>query len=184
MPSEINKPAESAHEVILDAVQSDEQDERSWTKWVALTAMVMALFSTVGALLAGITSTESLMVRTEEILELSRLENDRLHIEILRSKHDLVRSMGQLPDEAEVLRILEYEKDVAALETIVGRDEVRVVIANQKHTVFALGVTLLSIAITLSGMSIIASRQILWYVGIVFGLVGCGFVSWGIFTFL
>jgi succinate dehydrogenase/fumarate reductase cytochrome b subunit len=46
------------------------------------------------------------------------------------------------------------------------------------------GVTLLSIAITLSGMAIIANRQILWYVSIVFGTLGCGFVAWGLFRFL
>ncbi|MFP6646159.1 MAG: hypothetical protein VCF24_21755 [Candidatus Latescibacterota bacterium] len=56
--------------------------------WVALTAIILALFSSVGVLLAGITST-SLMERTEEILELSKLEGDRLHIEVLRSKHDV-----------------------------------------------------------------------------------------------
>ena len=56
--------------------------------WVALTAIILALFSSVGVLLAGLTST-SLMDRTEEILELSKLEGDRLHIEVLRSKHDV-----------------------------------------------------------------------------------------------
>ena len=49
--------------------------------------------------MAGITSNESLMERTEEILDLSKLESDRLHIEVLRLKHDLLRSLDK-PVEA------------------------------------------------------------------------------------
>ena len=52
-----------------------------------------------GSRLAGITSNESLMERTEEILDLSKLESDRLHIEVLRLKHDLLRSVDK-PVEA------------------------------------------------------------------------------------
>ena len=47
-----------------------------------------------------------------------------------------------------------------------------------------MGVTLLSIAITLSGMAIIADRKIVWHVGIFFGAIGCGFVAWGIYRFI
>ena len=59
------------------------------------------------------------------------------------------------------------------LSANIAREEMQVGIANEKHAIFALGVTLLSIAITLSGMSIIASRQVLWYAGIVLGSAEC-----------
>ena len=36
-----------------------------------------------------------------------------------------------------------------------------------KHNIFALGVTLLSIAITLSGMATVVDQPLLWHVGIV-----------------
>ena len=79
--------SKSLHETLLDELQGGhDHGDRGWIMWVALTAIILALFSSVGVLLAGITST-SLMERTEEILELSKLEGDRLHIEVLRSKH-------------------------------------------------------------------------------------------------
>ena len=57
MSSELDKSTESTHESILDELQGKSRHgERPWIKWVALTAMIMALFSAVGALLAGITS--------------------------------------------------------------------------------------------------------------------------------
>ena len=69
------------------------------------------------------------------------------------------------------------------LSANIAREEMQVGIANEKHAIFALGVTLLSIAITLSGMSIIASRQVLWYAGIVLGSAGRALVCWGIFRY-
>lgn len=124
------------------------------------------------------------MVRTEEILELSRMEDDRLHIEVLRSKHDILKSIGKSPDAAELQRILEYAKEAEALQSDVELKEMQVGIANYDHGIFAVGVTLLSIAITLSGMAIIADRKIVWHVGIFFGAIGCGFVAWGIYRFI
>ncbi len=51
--------------------------------------------------------------------------------------------------------------------------------ADAKHNIFALGVPLLSIAITLSGMAIVVDRPLLWHVGIVFGVAGSGLVRAG-----
>ena len=59
-------------------------------------------------------------------------------------------------DPAEIERIQDYEEESAELAIAVAREEVQVGMANDKHGIFALGVTLLSIAITLSGMSIMA----------------------------
>ena len=82
--------SKSLHETTLlgELQGGHDHGDRGWIRWVALTAIILALFSSVGVLLSGITST-SLMERTEEILELSKLEGDRLHIEVLRSKHDV-----------------------------------------------------------------------------------------------
>ena len=86
------------------------------------------------------------MERTEEILELSKLEGDRLHIEVLRSKHDVLRSLEKPVDDRELERIREYETEAAVLSANIAREEMQVGIANEKHAIFALGVTLLSIA--------------------------------------
>ena len=52
MPAEIES-GESAHETLLDELQGGgEHGDRAWIRWVALTAMILALFSSVGALLS------------------------------------------------------------------------------------------------------------------------------------
>jgi hypothetical protein len=93
MSSELGETAEAARELIVEEMQ-EKTETAEWVRKVALSAIVMALISAIGALLAGITANESLMERTEEILEVSRLESDRLHVEVLRSKHDVLRALG------------------------------------------------------------------------------------------
>ena len=124
------------------------------------------------------------MERTEEILDLSKLESDRLHIEVLRLKHDLLRSLDKPVERSELERIRQYEDESATLAISVAREQVQVTMADAKHNIFALGVTLLSIAITLSGMATVVDRPLLWHVGIVFGVAGSGLVARGIVRYL
>jgi hypothetical protein len=185
MPSEYGEAAENAHEVIKEELHGkNESDHSEEIKWVALTTMIMALLSAMGALFAGITANESLLERTEEILEISSLESDRLHIEVLRSKHEILRSLGETPSDSDMERIRAYEVEARELKTAAEKEEKMARLAYFKHEVFAIGVTLLSVAITLGGMSIIVNRRILWIVGIFLGVGGCGFVGAGVYYIL
>ncbi|MBT4139524.1 MAG: DUF4337 family protein [Candidatus Latescibacteria bacterium] len=183
MPSEINKSSASVSEAIVDHLQGG-SEQIGWIKWVALSAMIMALFSAIGALLTGMTANDALMERTEEVLEVSRLASDELHVEVLRSKHELLKSLGKMPDTAEIVRIRAYEKEVKALAQNVQKEEDLAMSSSHINTIFAIGVTLLSMAIAMSGMAIVAGRQGLWLVGLVFGVLGCGFVAFGVVQFL
>ena len=161
MASELGESAEVAHEHIVEETLG-RGGTLGWFRWVAFSAMVMALFSAVGALLAGITANESLMERTEEILEVSRLEGTRLHVEMLNTKRAVLNSLGEELAASEIERIDQYEVEAAELEFAVQREERAVLFANYKHEIFAFGVTLLSIAITMSGMSIVSRRRWFW----------------------
>jgi hypothetical protein len=185
MASELEDPAETARELISGEWVSNSKEERSdWTSRVALSTMVIALFSAVGALLAGITANESLLKRTEEILEVSKLESDRLDIEFLKSKHEILTALGETPDIGEVERIRRYEEETGELKTSVDDDEPRIRTAMYEHELFATAVTLFSMAITLSGMSLIAKRRFLWMVSLTFAVVGSGFLGFGLYQML
>lgn len=179
-------PTESARDTLLEDLPAPvaEQGADDWVRRVAITAMLLSLLSTVGALMAGLTSTESLKDRTAEILLLSRLQGERLHIVVLRSKDEILREMGKPVDAAEFDRIAGFERDITALAAEIARQEEEVHTDDTKYALFAVGVALLSVAITLSGMAIITTRQFLWQVGMALGAVGSGFVGWGIYQYL
>ncbi len=99
MTSEIEEATEVAHALIKEEVQEENKDEKSqWIGLVSLSAMVMALLSALGALLAAVAANELMVERTKEILEISHLEADRIDIELLKSKHAILASLGEVLD--------------------------------------------------------------------------------------
>ena len=177
MSSEFEEPAALARDLVLEETPSHDLE---WIKWAALSSMIMALFAATGALFASITANESLMERTKEILEVSYLENDRLRIDLLRTKHEILQALGQSPREADLEEIRRLEAAIKVLDKQAASEETKIQLSEYTHEIFSIGITLLSIAITLSGMSIIAGHRFPWFFGLGFGGLGCIFVGYGL----
>jgi NRPS condensation-like uncharacterized protein len=116
-------------------------------------------------LLAGVTSNQLLIERTEAILEVAHMETDRLNFELLKTKHAILKSLGETLDSGETGMINKYEVHFQQLNTETDADESNVKITIFNHELFAIGVTLSSIAITLSGMSLVTNRKQVWLGG-------------------
>lgn len=181
MASEFTEAADAAQDLIKEELL---KGESQWISRVALSTMVMALLSALGALLAGVTSNELITERTKEILEVSQLEADRIHVELLKSKHEILTSLGTAVDNSEVEEIRKYQDEIEELKTEIEAEESKVQITIFEHELFAFGVTLLSIAITLSGISLVAKRKRIWAAGLVIGVIGAGLVGIGVYKML
>jgi Flp pilus assembly protein TadB len=171
---ELESATEHAHETIHEHV-AEPHGGRSTPRWhiyVALSTLVMALLSAMAALMAALSAHEALLERTQEIVDFVALETDRIEIEVLRSKHDILRQFEVTPPPDELSRIRTYQKEVAILMETTAEEEAVVRASNRAHIVFAIAVTLLSVGITLGGMSLIAEQRFLWIVGLVFGVAG------------
>ena len=173
---ELEGTAEHAHETIHEHVteggHGDGASSPRWFTHVALSTLLMALLSAFAALMAAISAHESLLERTQEILDFVALETDRIEIEVLQTKHDILRQFDELPPQSELTRIHAYQEDVERLTELTHEEEARTAAATHAHMVFAVAVTLLSIGITLSGMAIIARLRYLWLIGLVSGAAG------------
>jgi hypothetical protein len=134
--------------------------------------------------MAALSAHESLLERTQEIVDFVALETDRIEIEVLRSKHDILRQFEVTPSPAELARIRTYEAHVAMLSERTAHEEAVVAASNRAHIVFAIAVTLLSVGITLGGMALISEQRYLWIIGLVFGVAGTLSVALGFRTML
>lgn len=184
--SELTEMVETAQDAVTEAVESKEVgDEHSrWHNRVALTTLVMALLAALGALLASRTANEALLGRTKEIIEISRLEGDRISVEMLKSKHEILIALGETPDPAERERIKAFETGMRELKAESARQEALATSIISAHEVFAIGVTMLSLGITLGGMAIVVERKFLWTVGLLFGMIGVLAVGTGVLMML
>jgi len=182
--SELGESTELASELITETTKEDkEKGERErWHKQVAFSTLVMAVLTAIGALLAGITAHNALLERTQEIIEISTLEGDRVSVEVLKAKHEIMLSLGETPDESETDQIRAYELEIEELKGDAAGEETEILSTNFSHLVFSIAVTLLAVGITVSGMSIIVEQKFLWIVGIAFGVAGAIGVGIGVLT--
>ena len=111
---------EVVNELVLESAQADEGGTQHplWHRQVAMSTLLMALITAVGALLAGITAHEALLDRTQEIIEITIDENDRVSIEVLKAKVEIMTKFGETPDPVDLALIKTYEAESRVMEEV------------------------------------------------------------------
>ncbi len=180
--AELGESAELAAELALEDVSGGVP---SWYRGVAFTILLLSVVTALSALLAGMTAHETLLDRTEEIIDVSVAESDVLTVEILRTKHQLQAALGQPVDPAEVAEIERMESDAEEFEKEAAVAEASALGAASNHLLLAIAATIAAIAIAVTGLAPIVFQRWLWIVSIVIGslatiLLGIGIVR--IFT--
>ena len=183
--SEKGESAELANELFIKTKQDQNTAQtKRWHKQVALSTLIFAMLAALGGLLSGITASESQLEKTEEIIDLTVLEGDRVSVEVLKAKNEILLSLGEVPDEAELAAIRDFEAEIAEKQEEVIREETLANIAGQTHLVFAISVAILAAGISLSGMAVVVSEKWLWVIGLIVGALGSIGIFWGISTML
>lgn len=179
-----DEATEIVNEFVMESARADEGRSPAprWHRKVAISTLFMALITAAGALLAGITAHETLIDRTQEMIDISMAENEKVSVEVLRAKVDIIRELGATPDPADLALIRVYDERIAALEEEAEEEESRVQSVTSTHLSLAISVTIMSVAITLSGMAVIVEQKSLWYAGMIVGLVGTIGVLYGAAT--
>jgi hypothetical protein len=164
--SEYGESGSLAAELALEDIS---EGVPSWYRGVALTILVLSVVTALSALFAGMTAHETLLDRTEEIIDVSIAETDQLTIEILRSKHELRSALGQPVDEAEVAEIDRMEAEAVAFDKEAEEAEASALSAASDHLLLAIAATIAAIAIAVTGLAPIVFQRWLWFAGIAIG---------------
>lgn len=167
--SEYGESAEVAAEL---ALEESGGEEPSWFRGVAFTTLVFSIAAAAAALVAGITAHEALLDRTEEIVDLTTAEAELVTIAVLEAKHDVLLTLGETPDPAEVAQVEAYQQDVARLQEESEALEQETVETGSIHLAAAVAATLFAVAIAVTGLSAIVRRRWLWAAGAALGGVG------------
>jgi len=180
--SELPESVETAEDFITDVLETQEVGDGHprWHKHVALTTLVLALLTALGAMLAGMSAHQAMIDRTQEIIEVNSFEGDRNYVETLKVKHEILTALGETPDQAEITTIAAIEEEMLELEIKTFGDESLVNTTTKAHHIFAIAVALLSLGTALCGMSIIVNQKYLWGVGLLFGTIGTAGVGLGV----
>lgn len=128
---------------------------------VALSTMLMALLAAFRALMAGISAQDALLDRTAKVMAASVRESDRLAVEVLKVKHEILVTLGGKPDPLELAQIETYERSATEFAERTSREENKVQALVLPHFVFAIAVTLLSVGIALNGIAVLTKKKFL-----------------------
>lgn len=184
--SENVESTQLANELVMEQMEVDEgaSQIQPWHKLVAFSTLILAMLAALGGLLSGITANESALERNKEIISLTILEGDRVSVEVLKAKHEILISLGEIPDEAEIETIRDLEKEIEDKQREIIAESSLSQTSGQTHMIFAISVAILAAGISLSGMSIVVTQKWLWVVGMIVGAVGIVGISWGIISML
>lgn len=184
--SEFAESAEIAAEVAIESVGegSTGGGSLSWHRSAAFTTLLLAVLAAISALLAGMTAGETLIDRTEEILDLSEALSDQVRIDVLEAKHQLLAAAGVgIPPEdiAEIEAIEAAEKEFKEAQEA-ARD--KAFAAENTHLVFGIAATIFAVSIAVTGMAVIVNQRWLVAAGGLGGLIGLGILGIGLFEFV
>jgi len=169
-------------ELIEDTAEGGER--RRLTNRVALTAAALAVLASVSALQAERTVAEAVVEKNEAVLWQSRASDEWAYRQAKSIKLHLQElAPGGLPDSDTRHDIAASEERARAAEE--RRDEANRQAAErfEQHHRFAVGTSLLQIAIVLETIAVVLDRGGLWYGGLLIGAAGTLALSNGFLGF-
>lgn len=172
-----------AAEVAIEAVTENAHEHGAlppWVEWASLSTMVMALFAAVGGFMASSTDEEALVDGQKQLADLVTLSRMEMRSQLLLNRLAVIESTGRNADQS-LLDEIQAANKAATDSTKRASEEVAESGALlQTNELFSVGTTILSVAITLTGMAVIVRQQRLWFGGIGISVVGAGFVLYSL----
>jgi Domain of unknown function (DUF4337) len=169
-----------------------ELDTPQFARQAALVVAILAAFLAVATFLSNESVKEVITGETDRADTSSRLESNRLKIDVASGNSTLLKVLADGPhDEAEAaIAAAAHERHIAtelapadkALVEEMGHDEEHVDHYNEKHLLYELAEVGLEVGIVLSTVSIIAHRRWLLGSGIGVGLIGAALLIAGLVT--
>jgi hypothetical protein len=151
---------------------SAEHSRETWISWVALSTAILAVLAAIAGLLSGRYVNEAMMNQIEASDQWSYYQAKSIKASVLDAK----MSLAGTPNESDQSKRDRYEKEQEQIKSDAEHKEAAAKSNFHKHEVFAGGVTMFQIAIAIAAISALTRKRPFWYVSLLFGLVGCGFL--------
>jgi regulator of protease activity HflC (stomatin/prohibitin superfamily) len=172
-----------------------EQKEK-WIQWVALTTTVLAVSAAISSLKGSGFSTQIQLKNTQEAnrwafyqskslkQNLAELERESMAVLALEARTPEGRKQAEASlarATAEAQRYDAEKKEIRVEAEKLAAEQAQL----KRHGgSFGLAVMLLQIAIMMSSVGALIRKPVMWYVGLLFGLGGLGYMAngfWGLF---
>jgi hypothetical protein len=178
---EIEVPTEHLHETIHEHAHGHATPDR-FTRVVALTAALLAVFAAIAALLAGHHANETLLEEMKSTNQWSYFQAKSIKQYLFEHRRDLLAALNRAPPASDEAKIAEYRKEKAEIEQVARSREKAARRHLTQHNVLARSVTLFLVAIALAAIAVLTRRKPLFWAGLAFSAGGLFFFVQGLVT--
>ena len=181
MPEEMEVPTEHLREALEHKVHDAEAHVRSelearWTSMAALSAALLAVLAAVSALLAGHHANEAMLEQIRASDGYAFYQAKGIKASVLQAKIDLLSALGKDVRPSDRSDVERYRKEQEEIKAEADKDAASSATHMARHGVMARSVTLFQIAIAVAATSMLTKKRPLWYLGLMLGLAGTGFL--------
>jgi hypothetical protein len=177
-----------------EAVVADQKEK--WIQWVALTTTVLAVSAAISSLRGGSFSTQIQLKNTQEAnrwafyqskslkQNLAELERESMAVLVLEARTPEGRKQAETSLARATAEASRYEKEKGEIRSDAEKLAAEQALLKRHGGSFHLAVMLLQIAIMMSSVGALIKKPVMWYVGLLFGMGGLGYMAngfWGLF---
>jgi len=173
---EIEGLTESAEENIHHGAHSGP----SWASWVALSTAILAAFAAVAALLSGWNANEAMLHQLGASDHWSYYQAKGIKAAIVETRSDIFVAAGKPADPALAEKLEKYKHEQEEISNEAKALEHERTVEMKRHETFSKAVTFFQVAIAISAISILAKRRRYWLISLAFGVIGLGFLAFGL----
>ena len=174
---EIEVPTEHLHETLHHEAHHSSE---FWITAVALSTAVLAAFAAVTALLSGYHANKAVIERVQESNKWSYYQSNSVKAAIIGGKIDTTKLLGKetlKKDQEKLDKYTKLKKDLLVVANKLGASAFE---HFERHERLAQGVTMFQIAITIAAISVLTKLKSFWYLSLVTGAVGIGFLVYAL----
>lgn len=179
--TEIEVPVEQVQEEIHHQA---EHSKEVWISRVALSSACLAALAAVSALLAGHHANEAMIDQIQASDSWSYYQAKGIKSSLLSTKMALLESLGKSggvkDQEKDREKLEEYKKEQAEISEKAKEKEHSSGHHLHIHEVLARSVTLFQVAIAMAAITVLTRRRNFWFLSLIFGAVGIGFMIQGL----
>ncbi len=158
-----------------------EHARENWISQVALSSALIAGFAAVTAMLANHYANEAMIEQIQASDQWGYYQAKGLKASVLASKLEILGALHQGVSAQDQERVERYKDEQNEVSEKASKLEEESESHLRKHVVLSRGVTLFQLAIAIAAIAVLTRLRRFWYLGLLFGAVGVGFLAQGVF---
>ncbi len=141
---------------------------------------MLAVTAAISALLAGHHANEAILEQMKATDQWAFYQAKGIKMSQVETKLQILAAVGKETHEDDHKKIEKYEKDQEGIKEKAEELEKSSEHHMARHVVLARGVTAFQVAIALSAISVLSKKKLVWFLGLVLGVVGTIFLVQGL----